>query len=81
MTTSNANAIGPNDIIGRGLVGFPGSVITAIWPIVDELEEWQSGSPIYLLKIELADGRNVKLPKPWRGIVRDTYDRNEGSSQ
>ena len=66
------------ELIGKGKLGFPGSVITAVTPGLDYLMNGPMGSAEHgeafgTITVDLADGRTVNIPCD---IFRvSTYDR------
>lgn len=50
------------DIVGRQWLGMPGSVVLKAWPIVNDAETFQAGSPPALVELQLGDGRVVRMP-------------------
>lgn len=66
------------EIIGKGLLGFPNSEILSAVYIGNDLEDWQGGGPTYLVRVRVQDGRILEIPMVRRRIR--TYDRKvEGS--
>src|SRR5690606_32157724 len=65
------------DIIGKGLVGFPNSEIidateAYLYPDMD-LGAWQAGGPMGQITVRLEDGREVTLLKRFDNL--QLYDR------
>lgn len=66
------------DVIGNQVLGMPGSTIkSAVWA-ANETEDWQSGSPVYIVEIEHADGRVTKGPMSWRSLEQSIQKRTPG---
>lgn len=60
--------------IGKGLVGFPGSVITDVIPGADYLMHGPlHGEAFGTVMVKLADGRTLRIPKDISRI--HTFDR------
>jgi len=77
-------------IVGRQLLGFPRSSVTAVAPTADYLSHGPVGDGWYvpsedryvttdfLVTVRLADGREIQLPKSYAWVNRNKTTNTEG---
>lgn len=75
MAMTGYRTADPQQFVGKGYVGMPGSEILAVAHVIDDLGQWQAGSSLWQVTIRLGDGREVKMPTTWRSLTTKTYER------